>query len=200
MDYNEIRTELEKKGYQVTCFATAGEAADYLNREIDGVSVGFGGSVTAEELGLWESLGTHNQVISHWHPDEGSTADDMRVRAMTAEVYICSSNALSRTGEMVNIDGSGNRIASMLFGHKKVYYVIGKNKLTDSLEEAVDRARNVAAPKNAVRLKRKTPCAATGKCQDCKSPDRMCRGMLIMWEKMTSCQAEIVLIDEELGY
>ena len=74
------------------------------------------------------------------------------------------------------------------------------SKLADTLEDAIFRARNVASPKNAVRLKRKTPCAVTGSCQDCKSPDRMCRGMLILWEKMTSCEAEVVLIDEELGY
>ena len=200
MNYDEIRAQLEKRGYQVSCFATAKEAADYLNREIDGVSVGFGGSVTAEDMGLYESLGTHNQVVSHWHPAEGTTADEMRMQAMTTDVYICSSNALSKTGELVNIDGTGNRLASLLFGHKKVYYVIGKNKLADTLEDAIFRARNVASPKNALRLKRKTPCAVTGSCQDCKSPDRMCRGMLILWEKMTSCEAEVVLIDEELGY
>ena len=98
MNYDEIRTQLEKRGYQVSCFATAKEAAAYLNREIDGVSVGFGGSVTAEDMGLYESLGTHNQVVSHWHPAEGATADEMRTQAMTTDVYICSSNALSKPG------------------------------------------------------------------------------------------------------
>ena len=107
--------------------------------------------------------------------------------------------ALAETGEMVSIDGIGNRVASMLYGHQKVYLVAGRNKLTPDYDGAVWRARNVAAPGNAARLQRKTPCAASGHCHDCRSPERICRGMVVLWENMYFSEMEVVLVDEELG-
>ena len=120
-------------------------------------------------------------------------------RAMASEVYLSSVNALAETGEMVSIDGIGNRVASMLYGHQKVYLVVGRNKLAPDYDGAVWRARNVAAPGNAARLQRKTPCAASGHCHDCRSPERICRGMVVLWENMYFSEIEVVLVDEELG-
>ena len=123
-----------------------------------------------------------------------------RREAQTADIYLTSVNALAETGELVNIDGAGNRVASTLFGHEKVYFVIGRNKLAPTVDAAVWRARNIASPRNAQRLGRKTPCAVKGdRCYDCKSPERICRGLVTLWGPMMGMEAEVLLIDEDLG-
>ena len=194
--FETVQKNLEKRGFSVKAFATGEEAAAYLNREIDGVSVGFGGSVTLDSLGLYESLGAHNEVIWHW-----KLGMEMRSAAANTQVYLTSVNGLAETGELINIDGAGNRVASTLFGHKKVYFVVGRNKLAPGYEEALWRARNVASPKNAQRLHRDTPCAVKGdRCYDCSSPNRICRGLVVHWGPMMGTEMEVVLIDEDLGF
>ena len=201
MDFTKVKSALEARGFKVSAFPAAAEAARYLNGQIDGVSVSFGGSVTLEQMGLFESLGQHNEVLSHWHVPAGKDPAEIRAKAMTTEVYLTSANGLAETGEIVNIDGTGNRVSGMLFGHKKVYFVVGRNKLAPDYDGALWRARNIAAPKNAQRLGTKTPCAARGdRCYDCKSPQRICRGLVVLWEAMKGCETEVVLVDEELGY
>ena len=201
MDFTKVKSTLEARGFKVSAFPTAAEAARYLNGQIDGVSVSFGGSVTLEQMGLFESLGQHNEVLSHWHVPAGKDPAEIRAKAMTTEVYLTSANGLAETGEIVNIDGTGNRVSGMLFGHKKVYFVVGRNKLAPDYDGALWRARNIAAPKNAQRLGTRTPCAARGdRCYDCKSPQRICRGLVVLWEAMKGCETEVVLVDEELGY
>ena len=198
MDFTKVSENLKARGYAVQCFATAREAADYLNGAIDGVSVGFGGSMTLEQIGLFERLSGHNRALWHWR--EG-TAEDPRKEALTADVYVTSVNGMDEDGDLINIDGAGNRVAATLFGHRKVYFVVGRNKLSPTYEEALWRARNISAPKNAQRLQRKTPCAAQGdKCYDCKSPERICRGLVVLWKPMMGMEAEVVLVDEDLGY
>lgn len=201
MDFTKVKSALEARGFKVSAFPSAAEAARYLNGQIDGVSVSFGGSVTLEQMGLFESLGQHNEVLSHWHVPAGKDPAEIRAKAMTTEVYLASANGLAETGEIVNIDGTGNRVSGMLFGHKKVYFVVGRNKLAPDYDGALWRARNIAAPKNAQRLGTRTPCAARGdRCYDCKSPQRICRGLVVLWEAMKGCETEVVLVDEELGY
>ena len=201
MDFTKVKSALEARGFKVSAFPTAAEAARYLNGQIDGVSVSFGGSVTLEQMGLFESLVQHNEVLSHWHVPAGKDPAEIRAKAMTTEVYLTSANGLAETGEIVNIDGTGNRVSGMLFGHKKVYFVVGRNKLAPDYDGALWRARNIAAPKNAQRLGTRTPCAARGdRCYDCKSPQRICRGLVVLWEAMKGCETEVVLVDEELGY
>ena len=196
-DFTLVKKNLENRGFTVRTFPTGAEAADYLNREIDGVSVGFGGSMTLESLGLYDRLGTHNRVFWHWKAEQPNEA---RMEAMTTDVYLTSANGLAETGEIVNIDGAGNRAASTLFGHRKVYFIIGRNKLAPTYEEALWRARNVAGPLNARRLGRKTPCAVKGdRCYDCKSPERICRGLAVLWAPVSSMETEILLVDEDLG-
>ena len=105
------------------------------------------------------------------------------------------------TGEIINIDGTGNRVSSSLYGHQKVYLVAGKNKVSPDFHSALHRARNVVAPKNAQRLGRKTPCAAKADhCYDCDSPERICRGLTVLYRKMNRMDMEVILIDQELGY
>ena len=194
-DINKLKENLKARGFAVSHFQTAAQAADYLNGEIDGVSVGFGGSVTLQQMGLYESLSTHNQV--HWHWAEGSAA-----QAATADVYITSANGVAETGEIINIDGTGNRVSASLYGHNKVYFVIGANKIAPDYDAALWRARNIAAPKNAQRLKKNTPCAVNAdKCYNCSSPERICSGLVVLWQRMKGVKVmEVVIVEEDLGY
>ena len=110
-------------------------------------------------------------------------------------------NGIAETGEIINIDGAGNRVASAIYGHKKVWIVAGKNKLAPTYDEALWRARNIAAPKNAQRLHAKTPCAVKADhCYDCKSPGRICRALTVLWGAMMGSDMEVVLVNEDLGY
>lgn len=200
MNMEKTIESLQRNGYAVSVFETASEAADYLDREIDGKTVGFGGSVTLQDLGIYDKLATHNKCYWHW-PKSGSAVPEVIKAAAAADVYLTSVNGLSENGEMVNIDGTGNRVASTLYGHEKVYFVVGANKIAADLTAAIDRARNVASPLNAKRLGRNTPCAVKGdKCYDCNSPERICNGMVIHFKKMGSCAMEVVLVKENLGY
>ena len=194
-DWTNLTKNLEQRGFTPRVFATKEEAADYLDSQIDGVSVSFGGSMTVQEMGLFPRLAAHNNALWHWNKDA-------LTEAATTDVYICSVNGLAETGELINIDGVGNRVASTIFGHKRVYFVVGKNKVAPDYDAALWRARNIASPQNAKRLGKKTPCAVSGdRCYDCKSPERICRALAVLWEKPKGIgRAEVVLIDEDLGY
>ena len=194
--FDTVKKNLEDRGYAVEVFASGAEAAAYLDGAVDGKSVGFGGSMTLDQLGLYDALGKHNTVVWHWKQDAGPA----RREGMFTDVYLSSANGLAETGEIINIDGNGNRVAATLFGHEKVYLVIGRNKLAPTYDEALWRARNIASPKNAQRLGKKTPCAVKGdRCYDCKSPDRICRGLVTLWGPMMGMETEILLVDEDLG-
>lgn len=190
-----LQSNLERRGFTTAYFETADEANAYLNSTLDGKTIGFGGSVTVREMGLYPLLADHNHCRWHW---EGATANE----ANEAEVYICSLNGVAETGELVNIDGAGNRVAAGLFGPKKVYFIIGVNKIAPDLAGAVWRARNIAAPKNAQRLGKKTPCAVKGdRCYDCSSPDRICSALVTYWKRPTYIpEAEVVIVNQPLGY
>lgn len=194
-DITKLRTNLEEHGFATSYFETAKEAADYLDSQINGVSVGIGGSITVQELDLYDRLAAHNTV--HWHWKEGSVAE-----AATADVYLVSANGVAETGEIINIDGTGNRVSAFLYGHKKVYIIIGVNKIAPDYDAALWRARNIAAPKNAQRLKRDTPCAVNGdKCYNCKSAQRICKGLVVLWNKMGgNKEMEVVIVNQNLGY
>ena len=137
MDFTTVQKNLEERGFAVSTFATAKEAADYLNAQIDRSSVSFGGSMTLSQMGLFESLGAHNTMYSHWNVPEGMNAEEVLRNASTCENYLLSANGLAETGEIINIDGTGNRVSSSLYGHKKVWFVVGSNKLAPTYDEAL---------------------------------------------------------------
>ena len=194
--FDAVKKNLEARGFAVRVFDTGAEAAAYLDGAVDGKTVGFGGSVTLDQLGLYDALSKHNTVVWHWRQEAGPA----RREAMVTDVYLSSANGLAETGEIINIDGIGNRVAATLFGHEKVIFVIGRNKLVPTYEEALWRARNIASPQNAQRLGKKTPCAVKGdRCYDCRSPERICRGLVTMWGPMMGMEAEVLLVDEDLG-
>lgn len=201
MNFETVTKNLEKNGFKVSCFETAKQAVDYLDSQINNKTVGMGGSVTLEEIGLYDRLCTHNTVSWHQRIPEGKTSIEVRAAANASEVYISSVNGLAETGEIINIDGNCNRIAATLYGPQRVYLVAGVNKLAPDYDAALWRTRNIASPLNAKRLKRNTPCAAKGdRCYNCQSPERSCRGLSVLWQKPMSCEYEIILIDENLGY
>jgi len=194
--FETVKKNLEGRNYVVKEFATAEEAGKYLDSQIDGMTVGIGGSSTVNASGAYELLAKHNEVHWHWK-NEDQNAE--RKASALADVYLTSVQALTENGEMVSIDGTGNRVAGMLYGHKKIYYLIGKNKLVPALPEAFIRAREIGGPARAKQLNRKTPCVVDGKCHDCRSPERICNGMNVLLMPMGGMPAEVLLIDQELG-
>jgi len=198
IDMEEILKNLRARGFDATYFQSGEEAVGYLSAQLHGETIGFGGSMTLETLGLYDRLSEENAVYWHWRKN----AEDERLHAAAAKVYITSANALAQTGEIINIDGSGNRVASTLYGKDKVYIIVGVNKLAEDYDKALWRARNVAAPLNARRLNRNTPCVKGElKCHDCKSGERICRSLVVLWNKMSGMnQVEVIIINETLGY
>lgn len=200
MDFSILKNNLEKHGFIVTCFDCSQDACDYLDKQIDGKSVGFGGSVTLDRIGVLKRLETHNKVLYRFDNPDKKTPIEVMKDALTADVFLTSANGVAQTGEIINIDGNCNRVAGELYGHEKVYIIVGKNKIAPDFDKALWRARNIAAPKNAMRLNKHTPCAVDGVCHDCSSPERICKGLVVLWRKPTNCPYEIVLINEDLGY
>jgi hypothetical protein len=165
-------------------------------------TVGAGGSITVRELELIEELEKRGtRVVHHWIPGLSRQEDDeKRKTAINSDIFLTSANAITFKGEIVNIDGVGNRVAGMIYGPKKVIMIIGINKVCRTLEEALWRVRNVATPLNARRLGIKVPCAETGFCTDCKSAERLCRAVTILERKPARVDYDVMLIGEPLGY
>lgn len=199
MEYEKMIRSLERCGYKVSFFDRKDQAKEYILENIKGVTVGLGDSETLASMKLAKCLAEHNEVVDPSRYS-GEAFIAMGQKALNTEVFLTSVNGVAETGELVNIDGTGNRIAGSLFGHKKVYFVFGTNKIEPTLEKAIWRARNVAAPKNAKRFGYKTPCAIKGdRCYYCSCPDRICNALTIHLKKMKSVEAEVIMINQNLG-
>lgn len=199
MNIQKTMDNLKKEGFTVSYFETGADAVKYITSQTNGKTIGFGGSKTIEKLNLFEELSENNEVYWHWKQPKA----EARAHSASAQVYISSANAIAETGEIINIDGSGNRVSALMYGHEKVYIIAGINKIAETYEKAMWRAKNIAAPLNAKRLGLKTPCAISNemKCYDCSSPERICCGTSILTRKMNGIQEmEVILINEELGY
>lgn len=195
MDIEKTIKNLKLRGYSVKHFSTGEEAAQYMAAEIKGKTVGIGGSKTADQLGLFEKLSAENTVYWHWKTPGTDTVE----KANAAEVYISSANAMTEGGEILNIDGRGNRLAGQVYGSKKLYIVAGTNKICPDFDSALKRARNVAAVQNNLRFDNNNPCRIDGKCHDCRMPSRICNALLVLWAPMMDMTSEVILIDEDLG-
>lgn len=195
--WQKLQENLVKKGYKTSFFATKEEAAAYLTEQIQGKTVAFGGSMTLKQMDLSTKLRAKNCVLWHWEQTGAAL-----MPARQAQVYLSSVNGMAETGEWINIDGSGNRVAATIYGPQVVYLVVGRNKIAPDLEAATWRAKNIAAPLNAQRLQTATPCAVKGdKCYDCDSPGRICRVTAVFDRKPNGISHyEVILIDEDLGY
>ena len=197
-DLEKTRKNLENRGFHAHVFATGAEAAEYLVQTLQKTSIGIGGSVTIDEIGVYDRLSADNDVIWRWK----KPTPDSRERGAAAETFLCSANGVSETGEIVNIDGYGNRVAPTIYGPQRVFLVVGKNKIAPDLNGAIDRARNIAAPLNARRLNRHTPCAVgEPRCHDCRSPEKICGVMTVFFMPPTSIKEfHVLLVNEDLGY
>lgn len=165
-------------------------------------SFGFAGSHTTRALGILEKLKEQNKtVFDHWR--EGLSKEDdllLRLEQGRCDCFFCSANAVSATGEIINVDGVGNRTNAMTFGPKKVVIVAGMNKVRHDLDSALKRVREVAAPMRARSLNMSTPCAETGICSDCNSPQRICRVTTILHRRPMMTDISVVLINSPLGF
>lgn len=199
MDLEKTIRALKGRGFEVSHFSTKEEAADYLAASIHDTTVGMGGSKTLDQLGIYDRLTENNTVFWHWREPGIPTLD----KALTAQTYLSSANAITEQGEIINIDGRGNRLAAMVYGpEKNVYIVAGTNKIAEDFDSGLFRARNTAAVQNMARFPNGQPCQGPkgGKCFDCRSPGRGCNALLVLWGKMFDmAKLEVVLIDEELG-
>lgn len=201
MNKELIIKNFEKNRYTVQWFHTSADAVDYLTTQIKGKIVGFGDSQTMAKMNLHNALEKENTVYDPLPTKDNDEFLAVAKKCLTSDVFLTSVNAATEDGMLVNIDGTGNRVAGSLFGHEKVYFILGTNKLAPNLDDAISRIRNVAAPLNAKRLNLKTPCAIRGdKCYNCSSPDRICNGLMIHYKKMNDIEMEIIFIDENLGY
>ncbi len=164
--------------------------------------IGVGGSVTIRELGILEQLEARGHTLyNHWKPGlSKENVLEIRKSQMTSDLFLSSVNAITVNGELVNIDGVGNRVNSINFGPGKVILVAGYNKIVEDVQEAIKRIKNVAAPINAKRLNIDVPCAKVGKCVDCNSPNRICRVVVIHERKPSLTDILIILVGEELGF
>jgi len=198
MEMQKILKNMEARGLKALYFDTAEEAADFITEQLQGKTIGIGGSGTIDSMGLYERLQANNTV--YWHWKQGA---EVRDTATKAQVYLTGVNGIAETGELVNIDGNGNRVAQTLYGHEQVFFIAGINKITPDLASAIDRARNIASPLNARRFNLQTPCVLSEpmKCHNCKSPQRICNGMVITMGKMGGIgEMTVILIGQELGY
>ena len=197
---------MKARGYAVHTFDTAEQMRDFVIGAIpENESVGFGGSVTVGRLHIAETLRDRgNAVYHHWalKDEPPKTPEESREQqkfAHLADNYIMSANAIAANGKMLNIDGNGNRVAALICGPKKVYILVGENKFVNSEDDAMMRCKTKAAPENASRLKRKTPCAVTGVCADCQSPDSICKSVVWTLGVPNGREYHICVAAEDLG-
>lgn len=195
---------LVKNGFGAEYCVTPQEASDYILREAaDAVTVGFGGSMSIASLDVEARLrGLGKEILNH-ASSALSRDEKMEImrRELTCDLFLSGTNALTLSGELVNIDATGNRVAAMFFGPRKVIVVAGRNKLVDGTShDAILRVKNWATPPNANRLNFKTPCAATGFCSDCNSPDRLCRVTSIIDRKPRFTDVRVLVVNADLGF
>ena len=202
MDCTKILENLKKRKFTPKYFEDIKSAIDFILEIIPNKdSIGFGGSMTVTEIGLLPKLFERGNTLYHSDYVNNISKEELRLQMHTANWYISSTNALSTTGELINIDGRGNRVAEMVNGPENIIIIAGTNKIVNSIEEGIYRTRNVASPLNCIRLNRNTPCAKTGKCSYCNTLDTICNATVIQHHPMMGQKnVYIIIIDKKLGY
>ena len=200
---DKLIKNLQRRNMEAFYCPTAQDAVAKVQELIaDGSSVTWGGSMTVRDLGIPQALkdrGTLN-VFNRDVVEDPEEKQQMYLRAFTSDVYLSSANAISEDGVIVNIDGNGNRVAAITWGPKKVIFIIGLNKVAQTVEAAIARARSVASPINAQRFDIKTPCHVDGVCHNCNSPESICSYIHLLRNSRTPGRHVVVLVGETLGY
>ncbi len=197
----EFAKKLTQRGFQTQVCKDAQEAREAaLSLVEEGASAGFGGSMTISQLGIYETLQEKGHAV-YWHwKAEPQQRSAVMENARTADIYFSSANAILEDGRIVNIDGGGNRVSSLFYGPKRVVIVAGINKICGDLQDGIARIKREACPPNARRLGLKTPCAVTGTCADCRSPQRICNVTTVMEQPAMVKDVHVILVNEKLGY
>ena len=193
---------LNRRNMEAFYCPTAEEAVKKVSELIaDGSTVTWGGSMTVRDLGIPDMLRRRGTLeVLDRDMVEGEAVKDIYLRAFTADVYLTSANAISEDGIIVNIDGNGNRVAAITWGPKKVIFIIGLNKVAQTVEAALSRARGTASPINAQRFDIKTPCQTDGICHNCNSPESICSYVHFLRNSRNKGRHVVVLVGENLGY
>ena len=199
---NTIIKNMEKKNLEAYYCATSAEAVKKaLSLMPEGASITWGGSESIKECGLMDAIQAANyELIDR---TDAKTPEEDRImysRQVMADFFLMSSNAITIDGELVNIDGRANRVSLLCWGPQNVIVIAGMNKITSDVESAIQRVRDAAAPPNTVRLNKNTPCAQTGRCGNCYSPDCICSQIVITRRSSTPKRIKVILVGEELGY
>ena len=203
----DLKKSLEANNFEAYLADNVSEAQEILLKEIlpktGAKSVSWGGSLTFIDSGIYDAVKDNSdlEVLDTFDkniPREQSL--EARRQALLVDLFITGTNAVTKTGQLVNLDMYGNRIAAITFGPKFVVILVGRNKVVSDLEEAMTRIKNYAAPVNAMRLDKKTPCVKTSYCEECKSPDRICNTWTITEKSFPKGRVKIILINEVLGF
>lgn len=196
-----------ENNFGVSVHQTAAEAANYLVTTMLGPawkgSVNFGGSASVLQSGVVDLLKAHPgaEVIPTYDASmDRETLMALRRKHFICDLYLASANAATMDGQLLNVDGSGNRVAAMIYGPDRVVLFVGRNKLCETLDAAYDRCRNIAAPMNAMRLNMPTPCVTMGKCMNCKSPQRICNYWTTIQRCMPAGRIHVLLVNEVMGF
>ena len=193
---------LEKRNMEgVFCETKEVALAKALSYIKEGSSVTWGGSMSISEIGLMDAVKNGNyEIIDRSVAKNHDEQREIFSKAVLADYYLMSSNAITLDGELINIDGTGNRVACLTYGPKNVIMIVGMNKVVKTQEDAMSRARNEAAPVNAQRFGIDTPCSKAGSCFDCKSPECICCQILMTRFSRQKGRFKIILVDENLGF
>jgi hypothetical protein len=199
----ECIKNLKKHDFDALFFQDLDTARSFILKKIASYdSFGFGGSDTTRQLDIIDVLKKENKTVyDHWKSGLSAEEDlEIRRKQSQCDCFLSSANAISMTGEIVNVDGIGNRTSAMAFGPRHVMIIAGVNKLTPSLDAAINRIKEIAGPMRAKSLNMKTPCAETGMCNDCNTPQRICRVTTILHRKPMLTELSVILVNENLGY
>jgi L-lactate utilization protein LutB len=205
MDENmklEITKNFKSRNIDVIFFETLDNAKDKINEIIPiDCSVGIGNSRTLKELNVSNSLRERGNIVFDKTLAKGNEeSEQIKKKSLLSDWYITGTNAISKEGHVVNIDHSGNRVAAMIYGPDNVIVVVGKNKICDTLDAAIQRARNISAPMNAKRAGYNPPCLNLKKCVDCRTDERVCFNLVIIEGQFVKNRMKLFIVNEELGF
>ena len=198
----EIIKNFKSRNIEVAFFETLEDVRDKINELIYiDCTVGIGNSKTLKDLNISKILSERGNIVFDKSLAENKEeSNQMKKKALLSDWYITGTNAISKEGHIVNIDHSGNRAAAMIYGPEKVIAVVGKNKICDTLDDAIQRARNISAPMNAKRAGYNPPCLKLHKCVDCRTDERVCFNLVIIEGQFVKDRMKLFIIDEELGF
>jgi L-lactate utilization protein LutB len=204
---NDLKSSLEKNNFEVFLADTTKDAEGIVLNQIlpdtKPVSISWGGSLTYRATGLYDILKENPDLEVLDTFDTNLTREESierRRQALLVDLFITGTNAVTESGQLVNLDMIGNRVGAITFGPKHVVLLVGRNKLVVDLEEAMNRIKTYAAPVNAIRLDMKTPCCKTGVCSECSSPTRICNSWTITEKSFPKKRIKVILVNEDLGF